>query len=118
MLAHYRTQGIRVERVMTDNGSCYRAAIHALACKALGIKHLRTRPYRPRTNGKAERFIRTILVGWAYAAIYGTSHERRQALPDWLHHYNHHRPHSSLGRQPPTQRLEALTRNNLRGSYT
>ena len=117
-IAHYRTHGIQVERVMTDNGSCYRAAIHALACKALGLKHLRTRPYRPRTNGKAERFIRTMLAGWAYAAIYTNSNERRAALPGWLHHYNHHRPHSSLGRQPPIQRLEALRRNNLAGSYT
>ena len=80
-VAHYRAHGIRVERVLTDNGSCYRAVVHALACKALGIKHLRTRPYRPRTNGKAERFIRTMLGGWAYGAIYGNSQERRAAFP-------------------------------------
>jgi transposase InsO family protein len=116
-VAHYRAHGIRVERVMTDNGSCYRATIHALACEALRIKHLRTRPYRPRTNGKAERFIRTMLGGWAYAAVYGNSAERRAALPGWLDFYNHKRPHGSLCHQPPLQRLEALRRNNLAGSY-
>ncbi len=117
-VAHFRAYGIRVERVMTDNGSCYRAIVHALACKALRIKHLRTQPYRPRTNGKAERFIRTMLGGWAYGAIYGNSEERRQALTGWLDFYNRRRPHGSLGHQPPLQRLEALTRNNLDGSYT
>ena len=76
-VAHFAAFGVRVERVMTDNGSAYRAIVHALACKALGIKHLRTRPYRPRTNGKAERFIRTMLAGWAYGAIYRNSDERR-----------------------------------------
>jgi transposase InsO family protein len=117
-VAHFRAYGIRVERVMTDNGSCYRAVVHALACKALRIKHLRTRPYRPRTNGKAERFIRTMLGGWAYGAIYGNSEERRAALAGWLDFYNRQRPHGSLGHQPPLQRLEALRRNNLAGSYT
>ncbi len=116
-VAHFRAYGIRVEQVMTDNGSCYRAVIHALACKALRIKHLRTQPYRPRTNGKAERFIRTLLGGWAYGAIYGTSEERRRALPGWLDFYNRRRPHGSLAHQPPLQRLEALRRNNLAGSY-
>ena len=101
-----------------DNGSCYRGVVHALACKALGIKHLRTRPYRPRTNGKAERFIRTMLGGWAYGAIYGNSDERRAALPGWLDFYNRRRPHGSLSHQPPLQRLEALTRNNLAGNYS
>jgi len=117
-VAYYRSHGIQVERVMTDNGSCYRGAIHALACKALRIRHIRTRPYRPRTNGKAERFIRTMLGGWAYGAIYGSSDERTHALPGWLDFYNHRRPHGSLGHQPPLQRLEALTRNNVPGSYT
>ena len=117
-VAHYRARGIHVERVMTDNGSAYVSAVHALACGALRIKHLRTRPYRPQTNGKAERFIRTLLGGWAYGAIYGNSHERRQALPGWLHFYNHHRRHSALGHQPPHKRLEALTKNNLAGSYS
>ena len=116
-VAHYRAYGIKVERVLTDNGSCYRGVVHALACKALGIKHLRTRPYRPRTNGKAERFIRTMLGGWAYGAIYGTSDERRAALAGWLDFYNRRRPHGSLSHQPPLQRLEALRRNNLAGSY-
>ena len=117
-VAHYRAHGIRVERVLTDNGSCYRAIVHALACKTLAIKHLRTRPYRPRTNGKAERFIRTMLGGWAYSAIYGSSDERRAALAGWLDFYNRRRPHGSLGHQPPLERLEALTRNNLAGSYS
>jgi transposase InsO family protein len=117
-VAHFRGYGIQVERVMTDNGSCYRAVVHALACKALRIKHLRTQPYRPRTNGKAERFIRTMLGGWAYGAVYGNSEERRLALAGWLDFYNRRRPHGSLGHQPPRQRLEAFTRNNLAGSYT
>jgi transposase InsO family protein len=117
-VAHYRAHGIQVERILTDNGSCYRGVVHALACKALGIKHLRTRPYRPRTNGKAERFIRTMLAGWAYGAIYGSSTERRAALPGWLDFYNRRRPHGSLSHQPPLKRLEALKRNNPAGSYT
>jgi transposase InsO family protein len=116
-VAHFRAYGIRVERVMTDNGSCYRAVIHALACKALRIRHLRTRPYRPRTNGKAERFIRTLLGGWAYGAIYRHSEERRLALTGWLDFYNRRRPHGSLSHQPPLQRLQVLTRNNVPGSY-
>jgi transposase InsO family protein len=103
---------------MTDNGPCYRAAIHALACKALGIKHIRIRPYRPRTNGKAERFIRTMLGGWAYGAIYQNSDERRRALPGWLDFYNHRRPHRSLNHQAPTERLHTLNRNNVLGSYS
>ena len=117
-VAHYRAHGITVERVLTDNGSCYRAVVHALACKTLALKHLRTRPYRPRTNGKAERFIRTMLGGWAYGAIYGTSDERRAALPGWLDFYNRRRSHGSLSHQPPLQRLEALRTNNLPGSYS
>jgi transposase InsO family protein len=117
-VAYYRARGIRVERVMTDNGSCYRGVVHALACKALGTRHLRTRPYRPRTNAKAERFIRTMLGSWAYGAIYGSSDERRAALAGWLDFYNRRRPHGSLSHQPPLQRLEALTRNNLAGSYS
>jgi transposase InsO family protein len=103
--------GIRVERVLTDNGSAYRAAVHALACRRLKIRHLRTRPYRPQTNGKAERFIRTLLAGWAYGAVYRSSHERTAALDGWLWHYNHRRRHSALGHQAP------ITRTNLLGSY-
>jgi transposase InsO family protein/transposase len=112
-LAFYARHGITVERVMTDNGSAYRSAIHALACRALGLRHLRTRAYRPQTNGKAERFIRTMLAGWAYGAIYGSSRERTAALDGWLWTYNHHRRHSAIGRQPPITRL-----NNLLGSYS
>jgi transposase InsO family protein len=111
-VAFYNRHGISVERVLTDNGSCYRAALHALACRRLGIRHLRTRPYRPQTNGKAERFIRTLLAGWAYGAIYGSSNERTRALDGWLFHYNHQRRHSALGHQPPA------SRTNLLGSYS
>jgi transposase InsO family protein len=110
--AFYRRHGIEIEQLITDNGSAYRAAIHAIACKALGIRHLRTRPYRPQTNGKAERFIRTMLNGWAYGAIYGSSYERTLALDGWLWHYNHRRRHSALGHQPP------ISRTNLLGSYS
>jgi len=110
--AFYARRGIRVERLLTDNGSAYVSALHALACRALGIRHLRTRPYRPQTNGKAERFIRTLLAGWAYGAVYGSSPERTAALDGWLWHYNHRRRHSALGRQPP------VSRTNLLGSYT
>ena len=117
-VAHFAAFGIHVERLMTDNGSAYRATIHALACKALGIKHLRTRPYRPRTNGKAERFIRTMLGGWAYGAIYRTSDERTDTLAGWLDFYNRRRPHRSLGHQAPIERLHTLNRNNVLGSYT
>ena len=100
-----------------DNGPCYRAVVHSLACRALGLKHLRTRPYRPRTNGKAERFIRTLLGGWAYGAIYGSSEERRRALPSWLDYYNRKRPHGALGHQPPLMKLGTLT-NNVASSYS
>jgi transposase InsO family protein len=117
-VTHFAAYGIRVERLITDNGPAYLSVIHALACKALGIKHLRTRPYRPRTNGKAERFIRTMLAGWAYGAIYRTSDERRGALAAWLDFYNRRRPHRSLGRQAPTERLHALSGNNVLGSYS
>jgi transposase InsO family protein len=109
----FARHAITVERVMTDNGSPYRSAVHAIACRALGVRHLRTRPRRPQTNGKAERFIRTMLAGWAYGAIYSSSRERTAALDGWLFTYNHHRPHRSIGRQPPINRL-----NNLLGSYS
>jgi transposase InsO family protein len=111
-VAFYRRHGIQVEQLLTDNGGAYTAIVHALACRALAIKHLRTRPYRPQTNGKAERFIRTMLAGWAYNAIYGSSQERTAALDGWLWHYNHRRRHSAIGHQPP------ITRTNLLGSYT
>jgi transposase InsO family protein len=112
-LAFFGRYGITVERVITDNGSPYRSAVHAIACRALGVRHLRTRPRRPQTNGKAERFIRTMLGGWAYGALYGSNRERTAALDGWLFTYNHHRRHRSLGRRPPISRL-----NNLLGSYS
>ena len=115
-IAFYQRHGITVERVMTDNGSAYRSTVHALACRALGVRHLRTRPYRPRTNGKAERFIRTLLGGWAYGALYGSSRERTVALDGWLWTYNHRRPHGSLSHKPPAARLAEL--NNPARSYT
>jgi transposase InsO family protein len=115
-VAFYASYGITVRRVMSDNGACYRSTIHAVACRLLGLRHLRTRPYRPRTNGKAERFIRTMLGGWAYGAIYGTSAERTAALDGWLWTYNHRRPHGSLRHKPPAARLREL--NNLPGTYT
>jgi transposase InsO family protein len=111
----YASYGITVQRVMSDNGACYVSAIHAVACRLLGLRHLRTRPYRPRTNGKAERFIRTLLGGWAYGAIYGTSAERTAALDGWLWTYNHRRPHGSLSHKPPAARLREL--NNQPRTY-
>jgi transposase InsO family protein len=115
--AFFASYGIEVERVLTDNGSADRSAVHALACRMLGIRHLRTRPRRPQTNGKAERFIRTMLGEWAYGATYGSSAERTRALDGWLFRYNHHRKHSALGRKPPAARLLELHNNPL-GSYT
>jgi transposase InsO family protein len=109
----YARHGITVEQLLTDNGSAYRSAIHALACRRLHIKHIRTRPYRPQTNGKAERFIRTLLGGWAYGAIYRNSTERTAALDGWLWHYNHLRKHSALGHHPPITKV-----TNLLGTYT
>jgi transposase InsO family protein len=114
-LAFFARHGIRVERILTDNGSAYRSRVHALACRTLGLRHLRTRPYRPQTNGKAERFIRTLLQGWAYGAIYRSSAERTGALDGWLWHYNHRRRHSALGHQPPVARLPGT---NVLGSYS
>jgi transposase InsO family protein len=110
--AFYSRYGVEIEAVLTDNGSCYRGRLHARACRRLGIRHLRTRPYRPQTNGKAERFIRTLLNGWAYAAIYRSSEERARALDGWLWHYNHRRRHAALGHRPP------VARTNLLGSYS
>jgi transposase InsO family protein len=113
-IAFFRRYGVIVERVLTDNGSPYISTMHAVACRTLAIRHLRTRPRRPQTNGKAERFIRTMLGGWAYSgAIYGSSRQRTAALDGWLWHYNHRRPHQAIGRQTPITRL-----NNLLGTYT
>jgi transposase InsO family protein/transposase len=114
-VAFYRRHGIRVERLITDNGAAYRSTVHAIACRALGIRHLRTRPYRPQTNGKAERFIRTLLGGWAYGALYRNSTERTAALDGWIDYYNHHRRHAALGHKPPIARLRE--RNNVLGTY-
>ena len=115
-LAFFERHGISVERVMTDNGGAYRSTMHAIACRTLGIRHLRTRPYRPQTNGKAERFIRTLLGGWAYGAVYRESSERTSALDGWLWHYNHQRRHTALGHKTPIARLNERT--NLLGTYT
>jgi transposase InsO family protein len=114
-IAFFARHGMTVEALLTDNGSAYRSTVHAIACRALAIKHLRTRPRRPQTNGKAERFIRTLLGGWAYGAIYRNSTERTAALDGWLWHYNHHRRHSALGHKPPIARLNERT--NLLGTY-
>ena len=111
-VAYYASLGVKIERVMTDNGSCYRSRTFARACKRLGLKHIFTKPYTPKTNGKAERFIQTSLREWAYARAYNTSIERTAELPRWLHRYNWHRPHSSIGAMPPISRL-CLAANNL-----
>ncbi|MCO5961103.1 IS481 family transposase [Sinorhizobium meliloti] len=111
-VAYYASLGIKVQRVMTDNGSCYRSKTFRAACKRLGLRQIFTRPYTPRTNGKAERFIQTSLREWAYARAYNTSDERTAELPRWLHRYNWHRPHGSIGSKPPISRL-GLTGNNV-----
>jgi transposase InsO family protein len=107
-VAWFRGMGVTVERVLSDNGACYRSRLHARACSELGMRHLFTRPYRPRTNGKAERFIQTMTNRCAYGAIYGSSAERTAALPGWLDHYNFRRGHGSLGHRPPAARLAEL----------
>jgi transposase InsO family protein len=111
-VSHYRLLGITIARVMTDNGSCYRSGAFREACRQFGIKHIRTKPYTPQTNGKAERFIQTALREWAYATAFNTSDQRRQELPRWLHRYNWNRPHASLGNKPPISRLQ-FAGNNL-----
>jgi transposase InsO family protein len=111
-LAFFKAHGVEVERVMSDNGSGYVSTAHAIACRALGVRHTRTRPYRPRTNGKAERFIQTLLNEWAYARLYASSKERERQLAPYLERYNFRRPHGSLGKQPPATRL-----TNLLGNY-
>ena len=113
-VAYYNSLGITVTRVMTDNGSCYRAFDFRDTCRDLGLKHIRTRPYTPKTNGKAERFIQTALREWAYAQAYPTSHHRAAELPYWLHRYNWHRPHASLNAKPPISRLDLSEDNLLR----
>jgi transposase InsO family protein len=111
-LRFFRSHGVKVYRVMTDNGTSFRSHRYAKALRLLKIKHLRTRPYTPKTNGKAERFVQTSLREWAYARAYNTSIERAAELPIWLHRYNWHRPHGSIDSKPPISRLR-LTRNNL-----
>ncbi len=116
-VAWFARLGVRVERIMSDNGACYRSTAHQHTRVELGItKHHFTRPYRPRTNGKAERFIQTLTNRWAHGAIYGSSHERAAALPGWLNHYNYIRRHGSLSHQPPSARLNEL--NNVIRNYT
>jgi transposase InsO family protein len=116
-VAYYASLGISVARVMTDNGSCYRSKAFAKACRDLGLKHVRTRPYTPKTNGKAERFIQTALREWAYAFAYPTSQRRAAELPVWLHRYNWHRPHGGLKSKTPISRLD-LTKDNLLRLHT
>jgi transposase InsO family protein len=106
-IAWFAALGVTVQRIMTDNGPGYRSKLHARTIKRLKIRHLFTRPYRPRTNGKAERFIQTLLRKWAYFVVYRTSEHRARALTPWLHFYNHQRPHGSLGHQAPATRLPA-----------
>ena len=113
-IAYYASLGITVTRVMTDNGSCYKSFAFKDACKALGLRHIRTKPYTPKTNGKAERFIQTSLREWAYARAYPTSEHRKHALQSWLHNYNWHRPHGSLQSMPPISRLNQPMNNLLR----
>ena len=116
-IAYFANLGIRIERVMTDNGSCYRSKTFRGACNRLGLRQIFTKPYTPRTNGKAERFIQTSLREWAYARAYNTSDERTAELPRWLHRYNWHRPHGSIASKPPISRL-GLTGNNLLRLHT
>jgi len=111
-VAYYASLGVRVERVMTDNGSCYKSFAFRRACKQLGLRHIRTRPYTPKTNGKAERFIQTSLREWAYAYAYQNSRQRKQQLPTWLHQYNWHRPHAGIDDKTPMSRL-GLTKDNV-----
>jgi transposase InsO family protein len=112
-LLHFQAQGVHVRKLLTDNGSSYRSKEFKAMREAYGLKHARTRPYRPRTNGKAERLIQTALREWAYGPTWQSSDERNQALNAWLHYYNHHRPHSALGGQPPITRLNNLVGNDI-----
>ena len=116
-IAYYKALGVKVTRVMTDNGSCYKSKAFAKACKNLRLKHIRTKPYTPKTNGKAERFIQTALREWAYAQAYENSDRRADELPIWLHRYNWHRPHGSLKYQTPISRL-GLSEDNLLRLHT
>lgn len=118
-VAWFAARGVRVERVMTDNGAAYRARAFAATCAALGLRHVRTRPYRPQTNGKAERFVQTLMREWAYRRAYPTSAARRRALKPWLRYYNTRRPHTALRYRPPLTRLQELVAvNNVSGCNT
>ena len=112
-VAWYAARGVKTERVLSDNGSCYRSHAWRDTCAELGIVHKRTRPYRPQTNGKIERFHRTLAAGWAFKKFYNSESARLAALPAWVHEYNHHRPHSAIGKNPPITRLD-----NLAGHHT
>ena len=116
-LAYYKSLGVTVRRVMTDNGSCYKSHAFRDLCRELKLKHIRTKPYTPKTNGKAERFIQTALREWAYAKPYPTSDHRAAELQTWLHRYNWHRPHGGIKLQTPISRL-ALTKDNLLSIHT
>ncbi len=111
---YYKSLGVTVQRVMTDNGSCYKSFAFRHACKRLGLKHIRTKPYTPKTNGKAERFIQTALREWAYAQAYHHSDQRTAELPKWLHRYNWHRPHGGIDDKTPISRLDLAEDNLLR----
>jgi len=111
-VAWFAARGVKTERVLSDNGSCYRSHAWRDACADLAIVHKRTRPYRPQTNGKIERFHRTLAAGWAFQRLYLSESARRKALPAWIHGYNHHRPHTAIGKVPPITRL-----TNLSGQY-
>lgn len=112
-VAWFTNRGVTVERVLSDNGSAYKSHAWRDACAELGITHKRTRPYRPQTNGKIERFHRTLADEWAYARLYTSTQQRNTALPDWLHFYNHHRPHTAIGGQPPITRLTNLPGHHI-----
>ena len=112
-VAWFAARGVKTQRVLSDNGSCYRSHAWRDACAELGITPKRTRPYRPQTNGKIERFHRTLADGWAFKRLYASESARRKALPAWLHEYNHHRPHTAIGKTPPISRL-----TNLAGQYS
>lgn len=110
-LRNYRSLGVKITRLLTDNGSCYRSSNFARACRRLGLKHRRTKPYSPRTNGKTERWIQTALRERAFARSFDNSSQRDDYLPVWIHQYNRHRPHSAIGYLPPVSRLPVM--NNL-----
>jgi transposase InsO family protein len=113
-VAYYASLGVTIERVMTDNGSCYRSTTFRAACKRLGLRQIFTKPYTPKTNGKAERFIQSALRDWAYALAYHNSDQRSAELPNWLHRYNWHRPHGGLKTKTPISRLRLAEDNLLR----